>query len=203
MGGTAGDFHIQVEHAGGAVDEAADAAGGVEDIARAGLDLGHVQGLGAEEAGLLTHGEHHLDAGQGGAGGEDLPQALQNGAHAGDIVSGQNGGAVGIQHAVLFHGLDAQAVGDPVHVGAEEQRALQLALPHGDDVAALAAEGVSGAVLCHGEAQGLHLLRQLVRDGVFLAGGGVRGQKLQQLFVHSFVFHGVSSSGLECHGVLL
>ena len=195
MGGTAGDLHIQVEHAGGAVDEAADAAGGVKNITHAGLDLGHVQRLGAVKAGLLADGEHHLNAGQGRSGGQDLPQALQNGAHAGDVISGQDGGAVRVQHAVLFHRLDAKAVGDAVHMGTEEQRAFQLTLPHGDDVAALAAEGLTGVIPGDGEAQGLHLLRQLVGNGVFLAGSRVCGQQLDQLVIHSFVFHGFPSSG--------
>lgn len=120
--------------------------GGIEDIADAGLQGGNVDGLGAEEARLLAYGEDDLDPGQGLAGGLGPAHALQNGAHTGDVVRRQDSGAVGVEDAVLFYRLDAVAVGHPVHMRAEHHGTVQLALQNTDQVAALAAEGLTGVV---------------------------------------------------------
>ena len=85
--------------------------------------------------------------------------------------------------------MDAEPVGNTVHVGAEHQGAAQLALADCIHIAALTAEGLSGLVLRHSEAQLSQLCFQLFRNGGFLAGGTIYGDQLQKFLIHSFVSH--------------
>ena len=128
--------------------------------------------------------EYDLQPGQGPAGADDPPQAIQNGAHTRDVVCRQDGRAIGVQHALLFHRVDAQTVGDAVHVGAEHQRSVQVALPDADDVAAFSAESIAGVVGMNGEADILQLGSELFSNLGLLSGGGVGGDQFQQLLVH-------------------
>ncbi len=101
------------------------------------------------------------------------PDHLQDGRHAGLVVAAQDRRAVGVDHAVADHRLDADILADGVHVRAEHQP-VALARPARDQVPVLV---------------GLHLAaelgqppRQVIADGLFLARWAVDGDQVEEGF---------------------
>ena len=189
MGGAAGNFRVELIQARRTVDKASHRAGRIKEVAHFGVQLAQVHGLGAVEPRFLSHGKQDLQAGQGDLGGQHPAQTVENRAHAGDVVSGQNGGAVGVEHAVPLHGVNAQTFRHPVHVRAQQQRAVQLAFPHAQHIAALAAEGLAGIVRRNGKSQSFQLAHYQSGDGALLSGSGIGRNQFQQFRIHGFVFH--------------
>ena len=120
MGGLARHLQEELRLPHGGVQDLADAAGGVQYKAKFGLELGGVQMQGALHADLFTYREEHLHPRVPGAGCLDPAQAVQNGGHAGEVVGGQDRGAVGDDLSIPDPRLDAEAVLDPVHVGRQQ-----------------------------------------------------------------------------------
>ena len=101
------------------------------------------------------------------------PDHLQDGGHARLVVAAQDGRAVGVDHAVADHRLDADVLADGVHVRAEHQP-VALARPAGDQVPVLV--GLDRA------AQLGQPPRQVFADGLFLARRAVDGDQVEEGF---------------------
>ena len=122
----------------------------------------------------------------------DPAQAVQNGGHAGEVVGGQDRGAVGDDLSIPDLRLDAEAVLDPVHVGRQQDSALRLSLQHRDQISGGAVHLGRGVVLPDGTAQGLQLSLQRVHHGALLTGDRVDLRQLDEFFYNRYC-HAASS----------
>ena len=163
----------------GLYNDLAHIAAGVEDIGPAGLQLGAVKGLRAPHAALFADGEDDLRRAVAQLVFQDHAHGLQNAADAALVIAAQNGGAVGIDHAVADNGIDANAGDHGVHVGGEHD-GLPLSRQAGKDVEAVGAEGLAGAVSGYLQPQGRQHLHQLFPHFSLVSAFAVDLYKLQE-----------------------
>lgn len=195
MGGAAVDADGNAALARCGHDDGACSAGGVVYEARFRLELGEIILAGAFHAAFLAHGERHFDGAvrnffflYGAEHGED-------GAHAADVVAGEDGLAVRMNDAFLFvdDRADVAVVGYAVHMRGEQHRFNgRIAGQYGVQIARVSAEDLSCSVFRYGEAEIGEFLLQYVRDGPFLAGIHLDRYQFLKFFNDALLVHRTS-----------
>ena len=151
------------------------------------------------DAVLLRNREDDLQRAVRDGAFAQLAQRFKDGRDTGLVVAAEDGRAIGADDAILPDGMDIRAGLHAVHMSRQHDgRPVLLPLCRReirDEIAAVAAQGLTGLVLMDGTAEFLQALCQEVADFTLIvrrAADADEFEKLSQhaLFInHFFVFH--------------